>query len=182
MTVKRATLVTASAILVIAVGSSIWTPSWANPGDVWLFQKNTSDRTNSRLFLLNGLSTVGSWRAGSGMNTNECDKADPARGDNIGGWLPNGTYTVITYSYNWPGTVVRGPVLRLSDKYCWNGTTLRTELFVHSTYPWSTSHYSSTGCIKVSNTGGPSPAYGDIRRVVDLHVARAQPSTLIVQT
>jgi hypothetical protein len=174
-TLVCASLVFGATLLLVPASQSL-----ANPGDVWLFQRNSSDRTNSRFFLLNGLSTVASWRSGSGTNTDECDKANPQIGDYSGGWLPNGTYTVRGYSYNWPGTEIRGPVLWLTDKQCWNGTW-RTELFVHSSYPWSAARYSSYGCIKVSNTGGPSPAYGDIRQVVDLHVARSQPATLVVQ-
>ena len=65
------------------------------------------------------------------------------------GWLPNGTYHVQEVFSNHTGTVT-GHAFYLNDTKCSNGT-LRSELFIHSSYPWSSSDYYSEGCIKVNN-------------------------------
>lgn len=144
----------------------------------WYFYKNYSDQTNSKFDLYYTTAyyygLYKHFRGGSGLQGVHDDCATNR------GWLPNGRYDIPGYSYNWPGSVVRGPVLRLPDKRCAAGTTIRTELFVHSTYPWSTSRYQSYGCIKLSNTSGPSPATGDIKTAVDLHVTNSQPLKLYV--
>lgn len=113
-----------------------------------------------------------SWRAGSGENQNPCDKSIPSDPD--GGWLPNGWYDVLGHWNTYAGTAIWGRVWRLADKYCSDGQTLRTELFIHTEetssgtqdcQPYSendrpqcwddypnnngTNDYYSVGCIKV---------------------------------
>jgi hypothetical protein len=96
---------------------------------------------------------IAHWQAGSGQSTNSCTK-------NVG-WLPNGNYKITQAFLNHSGTVT-GPALELSDHACSNGT-MRTELFIHSSYPWSSGHYMSNGCLKLSSTGSPSTAGGNIK-------------------
>jgi hypothetical protein len=111
-----------------------------------------------------------SYRAGSGLNTNECDSAAY---DNVGGWLPAGYYSLLGHWDQYDQTI-KGRVWRLQDKRCNGGTgTLRTELFIHSeetkyqgqtcfnpyieAYCWDgDSDYYSLGCIKISRAGSPS--------------------------
>jgi hypothetical protein len=154
----------------------------------WTFLKRDG-QTNGTLMLLTGCSTVQTWQAGSGAQgaggMNECQKqVVGSNGTTVvhGGWLPNGSYYLSPWTaqwLNWGGDVVTGPVIPLPDKNCWNGTP-RTELFVHSSYPWSGNHYYSEGCIKLSNTGGPAPASGEIADVVLRHYYSGQPNVLIV--
>jgi hypothetical protein len=104
-----------------------------------------------------------SWRAGSGTTTNECEKGK--------GWLPAGWYALWGHWNGYPGSVVRGRVWWVQDKYCANGITLRTELFIHTEetaqrgqyctsayddpFCWErAADYYSLGCIKVAR---PSP-------------------------
>jgi hypothetical protein len=104
-----------------------------------------------------------SWRAGSGTSTNECRRAE--------GWLPAGWYSQWGHWNNYGGSAVRGRVWWLQDKYCSDGITRRTELFIHSeetaangqlcTSAWDDStcwereaDYYSLGCIKLAR---PSP-------------------------
>ena len=47
--------------------------------------------------------------------------------------------------------IITGHAFQLNDTKCYNGTP-RTELFIHTSYPWSTSRYHSEGCVKVNNT------------------------------
>jgi hypothetical protein len=51
-------------------------------------------------------------------------------------------------------SIVRGYVWQMGNKYCDAGTTLRTELFIHSqgTSGWTNSNYASEGCIKINQT------------------------------
>jgi hypothetical protein len=65
-----------------------------------------------------------SWRAGSGTSPNECRRAE--------GWLPAGWYSQWGHWNNYNGSAVRGRVWWLQDKYCSDGITKRTELFIHS--------------------------------------------------
>ena len=113
-----------------------------------------------------------SYRAGSGLNTNECDSAAY---DNVGGWLPAGNYSLLGHWDQYPGTKIQGRVWRLQDKRCNGGTgTLRTELFIHSEETWTQGQtcgspyderfcwdgdgdYYSVGCIKVSRAA-PYPS------------------------
>ena len=114
-----------------------------------------------------------SYRAGSGLNTNECDSAAY---DNVGGWLPAGYYSLWGHWDNYAGSLIQGRVWRLQDKRCNGGTgTLRTELFIHSEedmynqqecggsapyverFCWNgDGDYYSLGCVKVSRAA-PSP-------------------------
>jgi hypothetical protein len=118
------------------------------------FKKNTN--TNSTLRLIKqrvteqGTSrvTLAQYRAGSGHTTNECEKNE--------GWLPNGNYTIKAYNTQYNGRYIKGYAFQLSDKTCNNGTTKRTELFIHSkmkqdgTSQWTgNNNYKSEGCIKL---------------------------------
>ena len=113
-----------------------------------------------------------SYRAGSGLNTNECDSAAY---DGVGGWLPAGYYSPLGHWDGYPGSKIQGRVWQLQDKRCSGGTgTLRTELFIHSEetssqgqycptsgddpFCWeSDSDYYSLGCIKISRAA-PYPS------------------------
>jgi hypothetical protein len=150
--------------------------------------KNASSMYNSTLLLQEntgepgrGPVTVHSWRSGSGLNSdqNDCDNGTAAVNYREG-WLPDGTYTITQAFPNHTGTIT-GPALQLSDHACSSGVRMRTQLFIHSSYPWSSGHYESDGCVKVSNTGGPSPASGDIESVYQAYLsASPHPATLIV--
>jgi len=113
------------------------------------FVKNYHDPTNSRLtFMVLRIDpdrprTVlsASWRAGSGDGTEDgCVRNH--------GWIPNGTYNVFAWK-NHTG-IITGHAFQLNDTRCYNGTP-RTELFIHTSYPWSTARYHSEGCVKVDN-------------------------------
>lgn len=137
---------------------------------VWIFTRNNANFKNGRLRLsIVGGATYWETRAGSGSNNNECIKHNPKKGI-LGGPLPAGSYTF--YADNKMGGVVHGPVLRLPSRLCRNGTVNRTDLYVHSTYPWQgANNYSSYGCVKVSNAGWDHPfphsttVKGDMREV-----------------
>lgn len=128
------------------------------------FVKNGSDQTNSTLAWANVSWTQGgSWRAGSGRpGYDECHTSNMAPLDH-GGWLPNGTWQVnlAGSSYNYQGQVIKGPAIRLYDRPCSNGT-MRTEIFIHSAFPWASTQYLSQACIKASSTGTSSSPGGDI--------------------
>jgi hypothetical protein len=138
----------------------------------WIYNRQ-SDVTNGQLSLVGpGFTLVNQWRAGSGQpGYDECVK--------FYGPLPYGGYSTKGHDYNYPGSVITGAVIRLSDRDCYNGTP-RDELFIHSSYPWSTARYQSEGCIKVSSTSGPNPSQGQIRQVVDSHVFVGEPAQLAV--
>jgi hypothetical protein len=104
-----------------------------------------------------------SWRAGSGTSSYECRPAE--------GWLPAGWYSQWGHWNQYDGSAVRGRVWWLQDKYCRDGVTRRTELFIHSEetssngqsctsayddpFCWErTADYYSLGCIKLAR---PSP-------------------------
>ena len=100
------------------------------------------------------------WRAGSGQpgGTDGCA---------VGyGWLPTGDYDLWGHWDGYDG-VIKGRVFYVQDKWCWNGSALRTELFIHTEetagngqscptsgddpYCWEgTFDYYSEGCIKVA--------------------------------
>jgi hypothetical protein len=103
------------------------------------------------------------WRAGSGTTTNECRRGE--------GWLPAGWYSQWGHWNEYDGSAIKGRVWWLQDKYCADGVTKRTELFIHSeethsngqrcTSTWDdpfcwerVSDYYSLGCIKLAR---PSP-------------------------
>lgn len=123
------------------------TSSSSSGKTAWLtFDKNWSNPTNSQLRLSivrNGkaIKTL-KWRSGSGLgNTNECASSK--------GWLPNGRYDVRMFG-NHQGSIVKGRAFQLDDKTCKSGSTTRTELFIHTSKPWSTSRYKSLGCVKLT--------------------------------
>ena len=104
-----------------------------------------------------------SWRAGSGTTPDECRRAS--------GWLPQGWYSQWGHWNHYDGDSIKGRVWWLQDKYCWDGVTKRTELFIHSEetadngqhctsltddpFCWErTADYYSLGCIKLAR---PSP-------------------------
>jgi hypothetical protein len=165
---KRALRVGATASATIVASATVCVATTATRADAvsgdWLliFLRNNSDRTDGRLYKTQGLTVYDAWRAGTSMGKqyNECQ---PDYGP-----TPAGNYALSNSSWNpnWPGTSVRGPVIQLPDHKCYDGTP-RTQLFIHSTYPWDPSHYHSQGCVKLSNTGGPSPATGDIKDMYD---------------
>jgi hypothetical protein len=103
------------------------------------------------------------WRAGSGSSTNECRRGE--------GWLPAGWYAQWGHWNHYGGSAIKGRVWWLQDKYCYDGVTKRTELFIHSeetadngqacTSAWDDpfcwereADYYSLGCIKLAR---PSP-------------------------
>lgn len=131
MRIRRSVAIAGS---VLALGGFITglTPAQAAPtgaqSTTYYFQFDKGTNTNSRLNLIkvrSGQQTkVASWRAGSGVTTNECEKNK--------GWLPNGTYEIKRYNTNYNGSLIKGYAFQLNDKKCENGTTVRTELFIHS--------------------------------------------------
>lgn len=104
-----------------------------------------------------------SWRAGSGTSPYECRRAE--------GWLPAGWYSQWGHWNHYDGSAIEGRVWWVQDKYCSDGVTKRTELFIHSEetasngqacssawddpFCWErTGDYASLGCIKLAR---PSP-------------------------
>ncbi|MVO88070.1 L,D-transpeptidase family protein [Streptomyces sp. p1417] len=121
------------------------------------FDKNQRNQTNSALYLMKRASgpdkVIKKYRAGSGVTRNSCTR--------FKGWLPNGTYTVQFQAKRYNGSLIKGYVIKISDKRC-PGGTLRNDLFIHSemtrnggqgaTEPtrWDgPSDYKSNGCIKL---------------------------------
>jgi hypothetical protein len=167
----RATLLLVGALLIAILALPQAHASASTTLYDWYFTKNASDQTSSVLGLYQntvGGPTIATFRAGSGItgHENECESNY--------GWIPSGWGNITGYNHNYPGTTVTGPVLILANRPCYNGT-VRTELFVHSSYPWLTSHYQSNGCVKVSNTGGPAGATGQIASVISLHITYSYP-------
>lgn len=115
----------------------------------WLvFDKNQSNPSNSRLrltILKDGKPIKKlSYRSGSGNGSrNDCATSQ--------GWLPNGRYNMKMWS-NYNGSVVKGRAFQLDDKKCAGGNTTRTELFIHTSKPWSANRYFSEACVKLSPT------------------------------
>jgi hypothetical protein len=87
------------------------------------------------------------------------------------GWLPSGWYAQKGHWDHYDGSKVRGRVWWIQDKTCRDGSTRRTELFIHSEetsangqscssayddpFCWEReSDYYSNGCIKLAR---PSP-------------------------
>lgn len=135
------------------------TPGW------WQFDRKSN--TNSNLFWMWGDSNDQVhwiyYRAGSGSSTDECWVGK--------GWLPGGWYDQWGMWDTYNGGQIFGRVFRLSDHTCRNGSTRRTELFIHSeetpsqgqncSYEpqcWDgASDYYSAGCIKVSHANHGYP-------------------------
>ncbi len=151
-------------------------PVAANPGDAWVFAGNYYSITWSQFALMNNGRALLRYRAGAGSTPNSCVKTTS---EQAGGWLPRGFYTPYGTWWNYPGTIVKGPAIGLENKDCGNGT-IRTELFVHSSYPWTENRYYSYGCIKLASTGTAAQPGGDIASAVFYHVLRGYPSPIAV--
>jgi len=162
-----ASCVILSLVMALAVTAASAEVASADSYAFW-FVKNGTDQTNSTLAWANVAWTQGgSWRAGSGRpGYNECHTSNMAP-LNHGGWLPNGTWTVTGAFPNYQGQVITGPAIRFQDRPCFDGT-MRTEIFIHSAFPWVSTQYLSQACIKASSTGTAASAGGDIRSVYDV--------------
>lgn len=156
--------------LVAFLVASLCTPAATGAADGWwTFERETN--LNSTLtwkwtYPPNPSQHSKSWRAGSGTTTNECRRGE--------GWLPAGWYSQWGHWNDYNGSAVKGRVWWLQDKYCADGVTKRTELFIHSEetetngqrctsayddpFCWErVSDYYSLGCIKLAR---PSPVAG----------------------
>jgi hypothetical protein len=154
------------ALLFVSVALLASTTSASAANGWWTFERQTN--LNSTLtwkwtYPPSPAQYSRSWRAGSGTSPNECRRAE--------GWLPAGWYSQWGHWNNYNGSAVRGRVWWLQDKYCSDGITKRTELFIHSeetadngqlcTSAWDDptcwereADYYSLGCIKLAR---PSP-------------------------
>jgi hypothetical protein len=153
--------------LLICLVVALWAPTAGVAADGWwTFKRETN--TNSTLswkwtYPPNQTQYSKSWRAGSGTAQNECRRGE--------GWLPAGWYSQWGHWNAYNGSAVKGRVWWLQDKYCSDGVTKRTELFIHSEetasngqnctssyddpFCWErAADYYSLGCIKVAR---PSP-------------------------
>lgn len=114
--------------------------TWDYEGNGWVIVYTSHGGTRYRLAMGGG--------SGTG-SANTCYR------DN--GWLPNGSYPIDFYYKTTGNAVVQGWVWYLGSKRCNTGSTIRTELFMHSsgieTLPWS-GHYSSNGCVKIAQGSG----------------------------
>ena len=156
--------------LVVAVGVALFLAAGAG-AYVTTFDFHKGTLTNSTLTIYRQDTLDGrilnqqSWRSGSGQNTNECDSAN---NDKIGGWLPNGYYNIWGHFDNYDASDIKGRVWHFQDKACYNGSVVRTELFIHSEetaaqgqscptagddpFCWEgTSDYYSNGCMKIAH-------------------------------
>jgi len=158
---RRAVLALAAAAALLACARSA-----AAANGWWTFDRNTN--LNSTLtwkwtYPPSSAQYSHSWRAGAGSSTDECRRAE--------GWLPAGWYTQWGHWNRYSGSAIKGRVWWFQDKYCYDGVTKRTELFIHSeetadngqtcTSAWDDptcwereADYYSLGCIKVAR---PSP-------------------------
>jgi hypothetical protein len=156
----RALALAACVALLGCVGSARAANGW------WTFERGTnlySRLTWKWTYPPSATQYARSWRAGSGTSQNECRRAE--------GWLPAGWYSQWGHWNQYDGSAINGRVWWLQDKYCWDGVTKRTELFIHSeetatngqycTSAWDDptcwereSDYYSLGCIKLAR---PSP-------------------------
>ncbi|WP_254712213.1 L,D-transpeptidase [Streptomyces sp. TRM64462] len=161
----------------------------AKPTPYYLkFDKNQSDPTKSRLYLMKKGSkgkadtSVASWRAGSGNGSKNACASNA-------GWLPNGTYDIEFRSTSYNGSAIKGYVIKLENKWCAGKKTQRTDLFIHSEMqkngkqgpkkgadsPWrwdGDRDYKSLGCIKLK------PA--DIKNLFSTAGSKGWPKTLKV--
>jgi hypothetical protein len=142
----------------------------------WTFNRNTnlsSTLSWKWTFPPSPTQYARSWRAGSGVTTDECEVSR--------GWLPSGWYAQKGHWDHYDGSKVRGRVWWLQDKTCRDGVTRRTELFIHSEETSSNGQscssayddpfcweregdYYSNGCIKLSHSG-----YGFPDNIQDAH-------------
>jgi hypothetical protein len=130
----------------------------------FVFNKNSSDPTNSTLTYYEedlsrpqGPVVISSkkWRAGSGdgVTTNTCTSNH--------GWLPTGSYGGRLHM-EYDGSLIKGVAFQLDDKKCNGGSTVRSELFIHSEMNrdgsqgtsearrWDgNSDFKSNGCVKL---------------------------------
>jgi lipoprotein-anchoring transpeptidase ErfK/SrfK len=173
-TLSTRTRITAVATAVVAVAGLAGTaslPAHAAPestksaaatGEYQHIDKGTN--TNSRLYLKQSGTNkvIASFRAGSGVSTNECTR--------MKGWLPTKSYTIKNWFTRYNGSVIKGYAFQLNDTKCKNNSTWRTELFIHSEMTrtggqgantpgkddadrWEGNNdYKSAGCIKMSPT------------------------------
>ncbi|MET7719020.1 L,D-transpeptidase [Streptomyces sp. NPDC005407] len=155
--------------------------SAAAAGSYYLkFDKNQRNQTKSTLYLMKSVSgpdrVIKKYRAGSGVAKNSCTR--------FKGWLPNGTYDIKFHQKRYNGSLIKGYVIKISDKRCSNGT-LRNDLFIHSemtrnggqgsteAFRWDgASDYKSSGCIKLK------PA--DIKNLFSTADSRGWPKKLTV--
>jgi hypothetical protein len=155
------------------LAASLAAPATAADG-WWTFDRNTNLSSVLSWRWTNPPDTtehIRTWRAGSGTTTNECEKGK--------GWLPAGWYSLRGHWNDYPGTVVRGRVWWIQDKYCASGTTLRTELFIHTEetrergqyctaayddpFCWEReADYYSLGCIKLARPSPVAPFPADM--------------------
>jgi hypothetical protein len=154
-------------LLLLCLVASLCTPAAAaGANGWWTFKRETN--ANSTLswkwtYPPNATQYSKRWRAGSGTTQNECRRGE--------GWLPAGWYSQWGHWNEYNGSAVKGRVWWLQDKYCSDGVTKRTELFIHSEetasngqnctsayddpFCWErASDYYSLGCIKLAR---PSP-------------------------
>lgn len=141
-------LVVLTTIIAVAAPST----ALSGTGVGFQFYKNWSDPTNSGLQGFNYVNWTQEryYRSGSGRSTDECHRSDVAP-LNTGGWLPSGGYGTLPWAdTNYWGGVIGGPVVRIPDHQCSNGSTWRTDLFIHSWPAFATpGDYHSQACIKL---------------------------------
>ncbi|GGS20250.1 hypothetical protein GCM10010252_69420 [Streptomyces aureoverticillatus] len=166
MSIVRRSAATAVTITTVASGlmlgattptASASDAAAAAGGHYLKFDKNQRNQTNSTLYLMKRAAgpdkVIKKYRAGSGVTRNSCTR--------FKGWLPNGTYTIQFHARRYNGSLIKGYVIKISDKRCPNGT-LRNDLFIHSEmnrsggrgstepFRWNgPSDYKSNGCIKL---------------------------------
>ncbi|WP_328950224.1 L,D-transpeptidase [Streptomyces sp. NBC_00184] len=123
-----------------------------------VFDKNSSDPTNSRLSVYKGRKLWATYRAGSGLGIkDDCVRAK--------GWLANGNWRIKLKSRTYNGNLIKGYAVYLQDMKCSKGTRTRTEMFIHSEMNRDGSRggterrrwdgagdYKSNGCVKLNPT------------------------------
>ena len=166
MSSLRSILAAAAATGAVVAASAAPAGATVTTFDFHRITNTNSVLTIYRQELLDGrILNQASYRAGSGLNQNECDSASY---DEVGGWLPSGYYNLWGHYDQYAGTKIQGRVWRLQDKRCNGGTgQIRNDLFIHSEetstnqqacgspyierFCWDGDNdYYSVGCIKVS--------------------------------
>jgi len=135
----------------------------------FLVNYNPQNMLNSEMWAMQGLGGLQRWRTGSGnFGPGDRGHGDP-RNECLSnrGHAPRGSYRMRTPPYHqmhFNGSEIKGRVWRLDDKKCNYGTTVRTELFVHTeelsnhgqdpnreAFRWDgPNDYRSEGCWKVA--------------------------------